>query len=183
MPVQGGVIGERRPPVGVGNGVQTIVVVDGKPSIAASDFESAIRIRAVNDANLIGNYGPIPEGEVGMLLEVKPEPKIQIQQILGVKIDKAIDNHDQVLSSTMVSGIIGGSADADIQQLDAVEATSVSGSRAGSDSDRRQGGPLQSERDLLRQQLRSGSSQEGRKGPEVAQGSARYGHRQDANGH
>lgn len=115
MPVQGGAIGGRRPPQ-VGNGVLTIVVVDGKPTNAAGDFESAIRIRAVNDANLFGNYGPIPDGEVGMLLEVKPEPKIQIQQILGVKIDKAVDNHDQVLSATMVSGIIGGSADLDIQQ-------------------------------------------------------------------
>ena len=91
----------------VNNG-QIIVLVDGKPNMSAADVESAVRIRAVNNPAVLANYTPVPNGEVGILLEVKVEPKLQLQQLLGVKIDKAIDNHDQMLTPTMVSGLIGG---------------------------------------------------------------------------
>src|SRR5258708_39855682 len=104
----------RQPPV-INNG-QAIILVDGKPTGAAADVENAIRIRAINDANLLNNYGQIPQGEIGLLLEVKAEPKIQLQQILGVKIDKAIDNYDQTLTPTMVTSLIGNQAD-NIPQL------------------------------------------------------------------
>jgi hypothetical protein len=117
QPIQGGAIGGRRPPVGVGANGQLIVLVDGKPNRNPADLESAFRIRAINDANMNGNFGPIPEGEIQMILEVRPEPRLQLQQLLGVKIDKAIDNHDQVLTPTMVSSLPVDPNNATVDQL------------------------------------------------------------------
>ncbi len=89
----------------------TIVFVDGKPKAIPTHVEGAIRIRAINNANLLQNFGPIPQGEIPVLLEVNPEPKIQLQQILGVKIDRALDNNDQILEQSLVDIVYGPQAD------------------------------------------------------------------------
>ena len=109
-------IGFRAPNPVAQNG-QIIVLVDGNAPVKSSDLESAFRIRAINDASLIGNFGPIPEGEIGLLLEVRAEPKIQLQQLLAVKIDHAVDNLDQVLTPTMVSSLNVDPNNADVQQM------------------------------------------------------------------
>lgn len=108
--------GRTAPGIRANNG-STIVLVDGKARAIAADLESAFRIRAINDANLMGSFGPIPEGEIGMLLEVRAEPKIQVQQLLGVKIEKAVDNHDQLLTPTMVSSIGGVPNGSEVDQI------------------------------------------------------------------
>jgi hypothetical protein len=47
---------------------------------------------------------------------VRSEPRIQLQQILGVKIDKALDNNEQSLTPVLVSNI----ADTPIEELQVV---------------------------------------------------------------
>src|SRR5262249_46913409 len=80
-----------------------IVLVDGKATPIPAHLDGAVRIRAINNPNLLANYGAIPQDEIGLLFEVRAEPKIQIQQLLGVKIDKAIDNLEQTLTPVVAS--------------------------------------------------------------------------------
>lgn len=101
QPAQPNPVQLRRPPVSpVNDGA--IVLFDGKTPIGPVHVEGAIRIRAIKSASHQA-IGSAPEGEIGVLVDVKAEPKIQIQQILGVKIDKAVDNHDQALTPAMLS--------------------------------------------------------------------------------
>jgi hypothetical protein len=100
QPLQGAavrVLKVRRPVDGA-----AIELVDGKPNAAPTHVEGAVRIRAVDSADLRSRYAPV-EGEFSVLLEVRAEPKIQLIQILGVKVDKAIDNNDQRLEQSMVA--------------------------------------------------------------------------------
>jgi hypothetical protein len=80
-----------------------IVLMDGKPGATPAHVEGAVRVRAVTNANLLANYGPAPAGEIALLLEFRSEPKLQVQQVLGVKIDKAVDDRDQELSQVVLS--------------------------------------------------------------------------------
>lgn len=94
-----------------GNGANpTIVLVDGKPNTAPVHVEGAVRVRALDKPNLLANFGPIPQGEFGLLFEVKAEPKLQLEQLTGVKIDRAVDNYDQVLDQSLVAALDGAYA-------------------------------------------------------------------------
>jgi hypothetical protein len=71
-----------------------IVVGDGKPKTLPTDYTGAIRIKATDKVDFLG---PISEKEIGIGLKLTPEPKVQLQQIVGVRVEKAIDDQDQRL--------------------------------------------------------------------------------------
>jgi hypothetical protein len=99
----------RRGPVGApGFNGGAIVLVDGKHTPVPSQVEGAIRIRAVNNQNLLANFGSVADGEIGVLFEVRPELRIQVQQLLGVNVDRAQDNLDQILTPITVSNNVIG---------------------------------------------------------------------------
>jgi hypothetical protein len=79
-----------------------ISLVDGKPKSAPMHVEGAVRIRAVDNADLRARFGAVPEGEIPLFLAMQAEPKIQVVQVIGVRIDQAIDNNDQRLTQSMV---------------------------------------------------------------------------------
>ncbi len=80
-------------------------MVDGKPESLATDYSGAVRIRAQTKQNLFGNA---QDGEILFALEITPEPKITWQRLIGVKLDKAIDDNDQKLSEVMQPNVVPG---------------------------------------------------------------------------
>ena len=76
--------------------------MDGKTKYPAYG-ESAIRVRAVPQAAIPNLQFPQPSpDEIGLILNLTAEPRIQLQQVLGVKLDKCLDDCKQDLSMSMV---------------------------------------------------------------------------------
>ncbi|HZT83348.1 MAG TPA: hypothetical protein VFA26_24165 [Gemmataceae bacterium] len=71
----------------------TITLVDGKADDVPTHYAGAVRVRGLKYA-----FPPIPNPPPAFLLEVRAEPKLQIQGLAGVKIDKALDDKDQKLT-------------------------------------------------------------------------------------
>jgi hypothetical protein len=85
-----------------------IMVVDGKPKSVPTSYSGAIRIRALKEAPNFGfvlPFGP-PGGPAAkddmttVWLEVRAEPKIQLQMLKSVSVEKATDDQDQKLELT-----------------------------------------------------------------------------------
>lgn len=72
-----------------------ITLLPGKPPRLPADTGSSIRVRAVE--RKLRPF-PVGDGEVGVLLEISPEPRLRWQQTMAVLIDRAIDDADQKLS-------------------------------------------------------------------------------------
>jgi hypothetical protein len=98
-------IGRPVPPRFVQQQPGQITVVDGKPESLATDYSGAVRIRAQTKQNLFGNA---QDGEILFALEITPEPKITWQRLVGVKLDKAIDDNEQKLSEVMQPNVVPG---------------------------------------------------------------------------
>jgi hypothetical protein len=76
-----------------------IVLKDGKPKDAPTDYSSSIRVRAMEKSENVG----APEiGQVVVGLQVSPEPKITWQNLIEVTITKAVDDKDQTLAQAAV---------------------------------------------------------------------------------
>ena len=76
-----------------------IILKDGKARTLPTFYAGAVRIRVLdNPAQLIG---PPPVGEHYLGLQVSPEPKIRWQQLVNVRIDKAVDDQGQTLMPGM----------------------------------------------------------------------------------
>jgi hypothetical protein len=87
-------------------GGNAIVVVDGKPKTVPTCYSGAIRIRALKEAPNAGFPFPVvPAGGAPaakddthtVWLEVRAEPKVQLQMIQSVAVEKATDDLDQKL--------------------------------------------------------------------------------------
>jgi len=86
----------------------TIVLVDAvKAKAVPTHVEGAVRIRAIDNPGMQNNWGPVPEKELAVLLEVKAEPKMQVLQIVGTKIERATDNYDQILDQSLMANAEG----------------------------------------------------------------------------
>lgn len=72
-----------------------ITLVPGKPKKLPSDTSSSVRVRQADPATRPASFG---EQEVGVLLEIAPEPRLRWQQVTAVMIDRAIDDRGQKLS-------------------------------------------------------------------------------------
>ncbi|HKI34595.1 MAG TPA: hypothetical protein VKA46_22255 [Gemmataceae bacterium] len=83
----------------------TIVVVDGKPKSVPTCYAGAVRIRALKEGPNFGFGGPFapPGGPAAkddlalVWLEVRAEPKVQLQFLQSVAVEKATDDKDQKL--------------------------------------------------------------------------------------
>lgn len=76
-----------------------VLLVDGTAKKQPVDYAGAVRIRALSSvANL-----PLPRTEKDILLglQVMPEPRLALQSIVGVTVEKAIDDQGQRLSQAM----------------------------------------------------------------------------------
>jgi len=75
-----------------------ITLIDGKPQTLPTDYSSAIRVRT---SDHVKQQGKAPEGEIRLGLQLTAEPKIQLQQVVAVRVEKAIDDQDQKLVQLM----------------------------------------------------------------------------------
>jgi hypothetical protein len=91
------------PAMPAGPGAQ-IILIAGKPKNQPTDDSSAVRVRAVGKSQMVV---PALEGEVVLALEIAPEPKLQMQRLQGIKIDKAIDDQGQERSQVMANEVPG----------------------------------------------------------------------------
>jgi len=72
--------------------------VEGKPAANATDYVGAIRVKATDKLPFLG---AVNDKEILFGLKVAAEPKLTIQQIASVRIDKAVDDQDQKLAQAM----------------------------------------------------------------------------------
>jgi hypothetical protein len=71
-----------------------ITLAPGKPKALPTDDSSAVRVRALEKADM---FGPPADGQTLIALEVTPEPKLQWQRLVSVRVDKAVDDQGQKL--------------------------------------------------------------------------------------
>jgi hypothetical protein len=73
-----------------------IILTDGKDKEKkeAADVTSAVRVKAGVRSEM---FGAAPAGEVLLALEITPEPKLQWQQTMAVRVTKALDDQGQEL--------------------------------------------------------------------------------------
>jgi hypothetical protein len=85
---------------------EQLLLKDGKIKKVPADDRRAVRIRALSKTDL---FGKVPQGEILVPLEITPEPKLQIQNVQSIQIDKAVDDRDQDLAQVIpqVEGMAG----------------------------------------------------------------------------
>jgi hypothetical protein len=71
---------------------------DRKEVKEAADVSGAVRIKSLAKSEIFGNA---PEGQALLTLLITPEPKLQWQQTIAVRVEKAIDDQDQKLTQVM----------------------------------------------------------------------------------
>lgn len=81
-----------------------ILLKDGKPTTVPTDYAGAVRIKAMDNT---AQFGPAGEKEVLVGLKISPEPKIRWQQLVNVRIEKALDDQDQKLMQMMGQAVPG----------------------------------------------------------------------------
>jgi hypothetical protein len=70
------------------------------PSSAPSDTATAVRVQGSKlFISLNRDNAPLAAGQVRSELKVTPEPKVQWQELVGIRIDRAIDEHGQTLQT------------------------------------------------------------------------------------
>ena len=79
-----------------------ITLTDGKPAKLPSDYSSAVRVRALAKSDM---FGKAAKEQILLALQATPEPKIKWQNLVQVKINKAIDDQDQKLEQTTAPAI------------------------------------------------------------------------------
>ncbi len=83
-----------------GNGVNQIILMDGKTKPQPTDASGAVRVRVMEKPEV---FGPANEKEILLGLRLTAEPKLQIQQILNVRVEKAVDDRDQNLAQAVAN--------------------------------------------------------------------------------
>ena len=70
-----------------------------KPRVLPTFYAGAVRIRALTN----GNHASVPSGETQIHLQVLPQPLMGWQSLVDVRVDKAIDEHGQVLAPALTT--------------------------------------------------------------------------------
>ena len=73
-----------------------ITLIDGKAKPVPADLRGAIRIKEA--ADFAKNHGKTAENELRFGLQLTAEPKLTLQQITSVRVEKAVDDQDQKLT-------------------------------------------------------------------------------------
>jgi hypothetical protein len=75
-----------------------ITLLEGKVKGEPTDYRSAVRIRALPDNRM---FGAARDKEVLFALQITPEPRLRWQRLMGVKVDRAVDEKGQALVEPM----------------------------------------------------------------------------------
>jgi hypothetical protein len=98
LPPVGGPAGGPGMPPGFRPWVQVqpgqITLLPGKADATPADTSSSVRVRAGDKKTF-----RIAEKEIVLTLAVTPEPKVRLQNLMGITIDKAIDDNNQKLKT------------------------------------------------------------------------------------
>lgn len=86
-------------PIGAGAGA--FVLSEGKPLALPTDDGTSVRVRARRPSDGLGKPD---EGEVLLVLEITPEPRLYLQHIVAVHVKKAIDDQGQQLQQVLPGG-------------------------------------------------------------------------------
>jgi len=86
-----------------GQGSIQIVLKPGKQDPVPTDTATAVRVRALRPA---GVAGPLVDGELRVILQATPEPRLRWGQLISVNVDKAVDDQNQSLTQ-LVDGNAG----------------------------------------------------------------------------
>lgn len=80
---------------------QQIVLIDGLPQAMPTHYAGAARIRAL-PASTEGLLDPVKgTDEVGFTLGLGLEARVPLERVIGVRVDKAIDEHGQALDALL----------------------------------------------------------------------------------
>src|SRR5262245_13277410 len=79
--------------------VQTLMLVDGNAPLTPAHVEGCVRVRLQPSGASLDKVG---QGELALALSVQPEPRFKLERMFGIKVDKAIDDHGQVLDQVLV---------------------------------------------------------------------------------
>jgi hypothetical protein len=93
-------IGRIRPVYPYPGAFGQITLMDGKPAKLPTCYAGAVRVCALPPSTQVVGAAK-REGEILFALEAFPEPKLQLLNVLGLRIDKAIDDQDQKLAPAM----------------------------------------------------------------------------------
>ncbi len=80
-----------------------ITLIDGKPTKEPTDYSTAVRVRT---SDHVKKQAKPAENEILMGLQLTPEPRLQWQQLVSVRVEKAIDDQGQKLTQVMVAAPI-----------------------------------------------------------------------------
>lgn len=76
-----------------------IHLVDGKPPGLPTEYHGAVRIRALPPETELTNNPPRVGREVRVHLDLAPEPRVELMRVLEVRVEKAVDERGQALTS------------------------------------------------------------------------------------
>jgi hypothetical protein len=79
-----------------------IILLDGKPEARPTHYAGSVRIRALPTAPVLPGVRPGAD-EMVFALEVTPEPKMQVQSVVSLRIEKAVDDKGQDLTQAMAA--------------------------------------------------------------------------------
>jgi hypothetical protein len=82
-------------PGGAAMKVSQILLIDGKAKALPTDEATAVRVRASDNTRALT---PAGDGEILVVLEATPEPKLQWINTEGVRVEKAVDDQGQKLA-------------------------------------------------------------------------------------
>ncbi len=98
----GGFVGMQQPNV--------IIVVDGKPATYPTCYAGSVRLRAIPGDK--AGFPAAGEGEAVVVIELRIEPKMQVQSVSGFALTKAIDDQDQKLGQAPDAPAVPGAGPA-----------------------------------------------------------------------
>jgi hypothetical protein len=84
-------------PIGAPN--QVVLYPSERKGVEPSDTSSAVCVKAITDARV----APSTDKQIGIALLLSPEPKLQMQRIVSVRLEKALDDQGQDLKVAMDS--------------------------------------------------------------------------------
>ncbi len=74
-----------------------IILVDGKDGRLPTDYRAAVRVRTLAPEMQLSNAPARAANEERLILDVSPEPRIDFQRVVDLRVDRAVDQQGQAL--------------------------------------------------------------------------------------